>query len=246
MRQNIGKQNYKKMFKVAIFVEGQTEQIFIKELLYQIFGYQSLKVSNVRKRGKNIFLTLEREEDSTEHHDYEFLLVDVGNDEKVTSAVLENVANMSREGFQKVLGLRDLYPNNRDQEAEIRRSIDRIVNRSSQSKRMKIFLAIMETEAWFLADPNLFQKINHKLTKEYILSELEYDLENIDPQIYFNHPAKIINDIYQLADLKYQKRKGDCYKIAKNLDYNYLYLDARETNKISSFFQFADELTSLR
>lgn len=232
------------MNKTAIFVEGQTEQIFIKELLHQIFGYQSIVISDDKIRGKNIVVSLKSNEESADHLHYEFLLINVGNDERVTSAVIENAANMIRMGYRKILGLRDLYPNNRAQESAIKESIDKIIQGNPHADKLKIFLAIMETEAWFLSDPNLFQKINDQLTVEYIQSELNFNLEDADPQVAFDHPAKIINDIYQLVNLKYRKREGDCYKIAKKIDYDYLYLDARELDKISSFFQFADELVS--
>ena len=236
------KQKSKTMHKLAIFVEGQTEQIFIKQLLYQIFGYQSIRVADEKVIGRNIFIQLQ--DDAQEDHlKYLFLLVNVGNDEKVASAMLENASNMVSKGFKKILGLRDLYPHRREQETSIRNAINKVIQKSPESEKLKIFLAIMETEAWFLADTNLFEKIDKRLTQEYIREQLRYDLEQEDPESTLNHPAKIINDIYSLVDLSYKKRQGDCYKIAHNIDYDYLYLDVREQNKISSFFQFADELT---
>ena len=92
------------MHKLAIFVEGQTEQIFIRQLLHQIFGYQSIKIRNEKVRGRNIFIQL-GDNTQDESLQYLFLLVNVGNDEKVASAVLENAANMITKGFQKSVRL---------------------------------------------------------------------------------------------------------------------------------------------
>lgn len=43
------------MNKVAIFIEGQTEQIFVKELIYQLYGYQSTRVFVVKKKEETFF-----------------------------------------------------------------------------------------------------------------------------------------------------------------------------------------------
>ena len=144
-----------------------------------------------------------------------------------------------------MLGLRDLYPNKREQEALIRSAINKIVQKSPVSENLEIFLAVMETEAWFLADYEFFSRVDNRLTKEYIQEQLGYDLAKEDPELFFSHPAKIINDIYSLVHLSYKKRQGDCHKIVNNIDYEFLYLDARQQGKVKSFFQFADVLTSI-
>ena len=41
-------------------------------------------------------------------------------------------------------------------------------DKHSFANKLKLILAIMETEAWFLADFNLFSRINPQLTHEYI------------------------------------------------------------------------------
>ena len=188
------KQKSKKMHKYAIFVEGQTEQIFIKELLYQIFGYQSITIRDEKVRGRNIFVRLQ-DDFQNEQHEYLFLLINVSNDERVLSAILENASNMIGKGFEKILGLRDLYPNNREQQAAVRNAINKTLRQSPESDKLKIFLAIMETEAWFLADYELFNRMDKRLTREYIEEQLGYDLEQENPELFFEHPAKIINDI---------------------------------------------------
>jgi ABC-type branched-subunit amino acid transport system ATPase component len=57
--------------------------------------------------------------------DYIFLIVNVGTDERVASAVADNSSNMIAKGFGKIIGLRDLYPNKREDEPRLRSLADR-------------------------------------------------------------------------------------------------------------------------
>ena len=103
----------------------------------------------------------------------------------------------------------------------------------------------MEIEAWFIADKNLFQKINPILTFEYIQQQLGHDLKKKDPELEYDHPTIIIRSIYNLAGKTYKKNIGDCYKIADNIDFEYLYFDVKKENKIHSFFDFVDSLEDI-
>jgi hypothetical protein len=103
----------------------------------------------------------------------------------------------------------------------------------------------MEIEAWFLADHNLFGHIDNSLTPQYIWEQLKYDLLQDDPETAYDHPAKIIEKIYDLVNKQYKKREKEAYKIAESLNYEYLCLDLREKKKIASFFLFLRELETL-
>ncbi len=177
--------------------------------------------------------------------DHLFLIVNVGTDERVVSAVDYNSANMIAKGFGKVIGLRDLYPYRREDEAKVKSKIQKFLLGSPHSNKLKIILAIMETEAWFLADPNLFESMNLKLTLGYIGQKLRYDLENQDPETAYDHPATIIKEIYHLVGMKYRKREGDSYRIVNHIDFVHLYFDTREQNKIKSFHRFVDEIEDI-
>ncbi len=232
------------MNKFAIFVEGQTEQIFVTKLIYQIYGYQ-IKLNNKDKiRGKNLYITIEKNDD-THLLNYLFLIIDVGTDERVASAMRENAPNMISKGFNKIIGLRDLFPHNRKNEEKIRKAIQKEILQSPYSSKLIIHLAVMEIEAWFIADFNLFQNIDSRLTHEYIQQQLNYDLVNDDPEIAYKHPAVIIQKIYNLVGKKYRKREDDSYKIVNNIDFDYLYLDVKKLNKINSFFCFLNEIENI-
>ena len=230
------------MKKVAIFVEGQTEQIFVKQLIHQWYGYQNIQVAEEKIRGKSLFLRL-REIDSS--YEYYFQIIDVGSDESVTSAIRDNAKDMLATGYAKIIGLRDLYPTPRTKKNKVLEYAQKILSEFNCPTKLKVLLAIMEIEAWFLGDPGLFQKIDKRLTPEHIKQELEYDLEHADSEIAYDHPAKVIEKIYELAGKKYGKHESDAYQIAHRLDYDYLCLEAKERQKIPSFSLFLSEITEL-
>ena len=232
------------MKRVAIFVEGQTEQIFVGKLIYQIYGYQGIKVVNEEINGKSMFIRLADDSDADAFH-LLFQVVDVGTDERVLSAMLENAPHMADAGYNKIVGLRDLYPEVREDKASVIAIIQELIDETEQAEMLRMVLAIMEVEAWFLADPGLFERVTPQLTADHIKTTLKYDLEEDDPELAYKHPANVIKDIYHLAGLLYRKKADDTYKITENIDYNTLCLDAQEKGKIDSFFRFMDEIENL-
>ena len=232
------------MKKVAIFVEGQTEQIFVGQLIHQIYGYQGVNLISEKIQGSSLFVKISQGFDP-DFIDYLFLIVDVGTDDRVVSAILENAEGLAQKGFCKILGLRDLFPKKRSQKEAMLLAHQKALSSLTSADTTKVLLAVMEIEAWFLADPTLFSRIDASLTAENIKTALDVDLEKEDPEDAYEHPANIIKDIYQLAGMRYRKRADDIHKIAHNIDYNTLYLDAQEKGHIKSFALFVKELEEL-
>lgn len=232
------------MKKIAIFVEGQTEQIFVKQLIHQWYGYQNIQVVEEKIRGPQLFIRL-KGVTAAFTFEYYFLIIDVGCDEKVASAVRDNAKHMLEVGYDKIIGLRDLYRNKRAEKDKVLQSIQKILSEFGCPSKLKILLAIMEIEAWFLGDPGLFQKIDALLTPEYIEQQLGYDLSTADPEIAYDHPAEVIERIYKLVGKKYGKHEKDAYQIAHHINYAYLCLDVKEQKKIPCFFLFLSEIAEL-
>lgn len=226
------------MIKISIFVEGQTERIFLAKLLEKYLTPPEFEIESCRLIGDGIHMTRRRNIHSGIH--IYVLIYDVGNDERVVSVLLEKAEYMiSNKGYSNLLALRDLYPKHIQEKSRVVNAIQREFNKYSYSNKLKLILAIMETEAWFLADYNLFSRMNSQLTPEYIQEETSYDLVNNDPESYY-HPAKVVDDIYKLIGQRYKKREKQSHKIAHNIDYSFLYLDVHESGKISSFFHFLE------
>jgi len=226
------------MIKISIFVEGQTERIFLEKFLEEYFNPAEFVVESCRLIGNKISVIRTRKIYSGIQ--VYFLIYDVGNDERVASALLERAENMiNNKGYNHLLALRDLYPKHIQEKNRVVNAMQREFNKYSYSNKLKLILAIMEIEAWFLADYNLFSRMNSQLTPEYIQEETSYDLVNDNPESYY-HPSKVVDDIYKLIGQRYKKRKKQSYKITHNIDYNFLFLDVAESGKISSFFYFLE------
>ena len=95
--------------KLAVFVEGQTELIFVREFLKQWYSYDATVV------GFDCYNLLANEfcdaayKYGTEDSESYFFIVNVGNDRSVLSSILERMKFLQNKGFQLVVGLRDMY-----------------------------------------------------------------------------------------------------------------------------------------
>ena len=95
------------MKKIAVFVEGQSEQIFVRNLLYHLFDAGILSFNCFRllaKRAHPPPYTFNNPK--AEVH---YQIINVGNDEKVLSAIKDREAKLFNKGFAKIIGLRDMY-----------------------------------------------------------------------------------------------------------------------------------------
>ena len=99
------------MKRIAFFVEGQTEQIFINKLLIEIAVQRNISVELKQLRSgaeisinQSIFY-LEPQEPL-----FKALIFDCGSDEKVKQTILDRINGLAQKGYYEVVGLRDLRP----------------------------------------------------------------------------------------------------------------------------------------
>ncbi|MFC1905557.1 DUF4276 family protein [Chloroflexota bacterium] len=229
------------MVSVAIFLEGQTERKFIRNLIGQRYGHLRLRVKELVRKGKPTYISNE-EPTTSIGLDYHFLLVEVPSREKLFSYVFDNASNMvSRQGYSLLLGLQDLFPSNRSQKASIMNLIDTKLRKSPVYNNIAVVLAIMETEAWFLCDWQMFGRINNSLTASYIQSHLGLNITHDDPELSYNHPSETLDDILKLIGLRYRKHESEINLVAGNIDVQSLLSCA---GKIDSFFNLIGKLDS--
>lgn len=239
------------MKKVAVFVEGQAELILVRELLLRMYDYQNIGI-NCYALINNNFNNVPYDFGSTIEQNY-YMIVNVGNDNSVLSKIISRADGLYKKGYTKIIGLRDVYGDIYKKHNKGQRNINHTIisklesaaqyqiSNTSSPQNIKLFFAIMEVEAWFLGFNNIFKNIDTALSNEFIKSKLKYDLENNDPETTYYHPAKIIGDIYNLVELKYDKHKSDVSPLICSLekdDYCYLI----DSPKCSSFTSFAQEL----
>jgi len=95
------------MKKIAIFVEGQTELITVREFLLREFDYTvKIECRTLFKPGKFNKAPYDYNSSDAEFH---FQIVNVGNDTAVLQRILEREKHMWNSGYEKIIGLRDMY-----------------------------------------------------------------------------------------------------------------------------------------
>ena len=221
------------MKKVAIFVEGQTERIFMLRFLNEYLGGNKIEIRMEKRLGNRGVKYIGMRKNP--YAEFYILVYDVGGDGNVASAVKERSGKMfSNAGYNRILALRDLYPNPRNEKKAVLDAFDRIFFKYPYADRVKLILAVMEIEAWFLVDHGLFERIHSTASAKTIKECLNIDLINDDPETY-DHPAERVKDIFGLFGEKYKKKEKQSHKIAANLDYNYLICFDEVRDKVSSF-----------
>lgn len=238
--------------KIAVYVEGQTELIFLCHFLRKWFDGDPSKVcirywelDGVRRIKKDLTFG-----DSNSLHTY--AIINTGNDEKSLSEALMRAPNQKKVGFDKVLVLRDMY-SEKYKEGLRRSAIDKTRNdlfiqfaQTAIDDRhltdlVHCHFAIMEVEAWILGMGWYLQKVNSQLTPEYLASDLKLDL-NKDPENYFYHPSKRLKKIYGHIGLYYSKREDQVHSIMSHIEKTDFQM-LLDLDKCASFNAFVDNLT---
>jgi hypothetical protein len=224
------------MKKVAIFVEGQTEQIFVKRLIEQMVSPSTVTMTTYQLRGGNKYrrklILLETQSDALQSN-YYFEIYDCGNDSKVKDDIIEHLPSMQRNGFSMIIGIRDVYPNNA-RIAQLRKYLPFGISASIPTH---IILAVNEVEAWFMADEKHYTKIDPKLTLAKINAIAGIDISSDSTEIIV-HPTEKLQLIYN-----YTKRKNTVTRIVNALDYINLYIDVRKRN--NSFNELLTHLDNI-
>ena len=238
------------MKKIAIFVEGQTELIVVREYLLKWFDYQNIEIECRTLFSDDKFHSAEYDY-STPNPNYHFQIINVGNDNAVLSRILKREKYMWNAGYEKIIGLRDLYSKEyRETSSIIDKSVNEmfinakaevIMQRASKPDKIKMCFAIMETEAWFLGLHEIFEKIDNQLTNDFIFNQLAIDLENTDPENAIFHPSTLLEQIYSLIGGNYQKHKGDIETLVHHFDRESI-ITLLERDKCNSFNVFHDAI----
>ena len=241
------------MKKIAIFTEGQTEAIFVRELLLRIVNASKMRLQCVELLAHT--LSGAYYEHRCPDPEIYFLIIDVHGDEGVVSSIKDReVTILETQGFEQIIGLRDMYcdiynklsPGTINQLVSdaIKNGCRSTIDQLNNADRIKLFFAVMEIEAWFLAMYNLFEKIDSLLTKEYINANIGYNLEIIDPQTEFFKPTDKVKDIMNLCGQRYRKTKSEIERIAHRMSIDDLD-DARENGRCDCFDGFYNEIATV-
>ena len=228
--------------KLAIFVEGQTERILITRLLQEIAGYKKVSVEVYQVRGDKANRKIEPlKSNFIEVAPFFILLYDCGCGSHVLSDIKKQHDSLTDKGYEKILGLRDLYPEPLENRTKVENGIKGFLKPLLQNKGIPIsmILVIMEIEAWFLGEYSFLTKIDSCLTSKFILDNLGFDLNALDVE-QIPHPSQVLDSIYQLIQRSYDKSETTVEEIASLLNYEFIYLHLVE--KIKQLKQLIDAI----
>jgi hypothetical protein len=214
--------------KIALFVEGHSELIFLREVILKYFNWTiNLECYNLRGNTESPC-------DYRVTHPSSGLLIriiNIGNDERVLAYIRENGNNYISKGYTFIVGLRDMYS-----EAFIRRSQTKVVDSSlcnqfvskandllrhefsTIADSIELIFMIMEFETWLLSLPTVLEKFNDRLSSSAITTELGIDLTQVDHETYFFHPTNSLCKIFNIAGLYYDKSLTQINSIVSHVD----------------------------
>lgn len=217
------------MRRIAFFVEGQTEQIFVNRLAKDILGVEYTNIIqkqysggvNVPKQEIVRSLSLSRSPR------YEILIINCGADNRVKSEIMENLINLRERGYEKIVGVRDLYPLPIDDLERLEKGLRFLPNHlKDEAAYFDVIVAVHEIETWFLAETSHFKKVDKRLTGHFIRQHLNFN-PFTDDMTQREHPAKDLDDIYRLVGKSYTKRYWQVSKLVNRLDYRFIRTDLR-------------------
>jgi len=235
--------------KIAIFVEGQTELIIVREFLLKWYEYANISLNCFNQFKTGLTTKVEYEFTNPDSTKY-FQIVNVGNDNAVLQRILDNEKSLFKKGYFKIIGLRDMYSksyrkavqnqiiNEEINQKFIHADHKEIERSSSNSNQIHFHYAIMEIEAWLWGLKNVFRKIDHRFTREHILEQTGFDIEVDDPETMLYHPSKKLTELFSEIGKSYNKSKGSVSSFESHIektDYQNL-LDNNKCNSFNKFF----------
>lgn len=187
------------MKKIAIFVEGMTEQKFVVRLLTDWFNSFGVEIQLAKQLSGTISMqTVISPQSSLKAY---VLVVDCSGEEQVMTQMRDQYNGLLNAGYSAIYGLRDIYPKTHEEIPLLRAGLQRSLPVGALSA--EIHLAEMEVEAWFIAETTHFTRIHPKLTVHRIKCG-GYDLNK--PCESWSNPAKTLHEIYKLEKLAYKKK----------------------------------------
>lgn len=235
---------YKK--KIAIYVEGQTEQIILNQLIKIYWSYTGVKIKNIKLHAKQETTT--HAIDFESGNDFEsmvlFLIINVDGVGTLTSAIADRAHKQQKEGFA-IIALRDLsaqdfdtLPPNVDRKIKIVQNFEKAISIIGKGTidKIRLYFAVMMIEAWMLAFTEALSKWT-KLPMPTLLGELRpyNNLEDI------RSPSSLIKRMGQISERGKSKSFDEVMAFASNISKDEL-IAVYESNCIPSFNTFWDGL----
>jgi len=229
------------MKKLAIFVEGPTEEIFVEKLLLEIARQNSIVFTIKRFSGGNECVRspkIIQTASPTRTTEYYILIYTSCNDERVVSDYKERYAGLLTSGYEMIIALRDLYPIAYENLERVKTSINNVL--ISNSIPNNIHIAVREVETWFLGEYTHFEKIDGDITLDSIQSKTGYLFPLSEYEESILHPAKTLDEIYNIKGYRYLKTANQVQRTVTHINYENLLTTVR--NEMPSLNGFLNDI----
>ncbi|WP_413175317.1 DUF4276 family protein [Anabaena azotica] len=228
------------MKKLAIFVEGQTEQIFVEKLLREVAGKNQIAIEIKSQEGRK-FAQVIMTDAVTAATKFYVLIYNSGGETRVASDIKDQYNSLTESGYERIIGLRDIYPNKK---SDVQRGVNFVLTQINIVIPTNVVLAVMEIEAWFLAEYHHFIEIDASLTLELIHKSFGFNPKTDDMEA-ISCPHESLHKIYQLVGKAYRKTKNHVERTVLNLNYDFLYMNlANSVPSLGEFIGYIDKFIS--
>ncbi len=201
------------MSLIALLVEGLTERIFCERITPYI-QTSGLLVS------RNLVTILD-------NHlcENKIWLVDCFGDRSAPSYMKKNQSAFMRNDFDRLVLVRDYYPDNRLPSIKCKRDLSRSVYdnmpediKAKYRERIFINLSIVSVEAWFFIDHDIFSRMDALLTRDFVNRHFGNILER-NPENILN-PANTFEEIVRSVNpqFRYRKHEHELNSLISNID----------------------------
>ena len=210
------------MKRIAIFVEGLTEQILVRRMLETVMQKKNIAIQTVKITGGHSIrmnFTIMHAAKVYGRTAYYVLIYDCGGETNVKGYLMMQRKKLVEKGYTCILGLRDVYPNFTQEDIpKLEKGLNFQI--SQKGALTHIHLAIMETEAWFLGEYHHLRKVSQSLTPEFIEKRLGFNpkTENMEDR---QAPAQDLKRVYRLVGHDYTKKRYKLNSIVSKLDFYY-------------------------
>ena len=155
--------------------------------------------------------------------EFQVQIMESGNDDRVASDLRDTYDELVASGFELIIGIRDVRPGHTLDQVPLLRRASKFRMKTKPVDPL-IVLAVLEVEAWFLAEHHHYQKIHPNLDCPRILAAFGFDPATGDMTARAA-PNEDLHAIYQLEGLAYRKRGRHIERTVSVLNYEYVYYE---------------------
>ena len=237
--------------KYAVYVEGQSELLFVADVLQKYSAYDSQRCGFLCiNLSADDYERMTFPQQGDEKSDDYYQIVNVNNDNLVVSKLKKDIPGLIGGGYNVIIGLKDVFGEAYEQlsggqpvvdreKIERMHAIQKDAIKAPEGSDCRLHFAIMEYETWMLALIERYVTGNGKDLAD-ICKELGID-EGCDFEQAIYHPYPLVRKLFQACGEDYHKHGKESLSFLSTLtvdDYEAL----RHSGRCASFAKFVDSL----